>query len=372
MIEFKKKGKTFSTANAYLLVYYRNDLLSKINEQQKENNANSTVTNQSDLVKQDNALLETWFKKFRANKLELNESKNTERAVVNAAYTSFWLHGQSDSSSKPSNNKTKKTNNEIDRSPTCASKLPRSQMYFLSVDFLKRLLSFQNNLCSSDAASINSIQKYLCPHRKLNPLAIGKFKLVNKEGLEKIMSVFTLQLSDLGALEAGSEEATQCRKCVLNCFDYLKMKEKMKTDAKLLRNLLKVDVVVEDDLKRNEDSENSGSSCEQPEVRNLKRLKKIVESDDDVIMIEEPKSVMSIDNSNESKEFFKQQQQNGEEKTEIKQHLNNTSPQNAAKFIDNNKENNEFTNGNIYFWVGKESIKVNFLNLCLKYKTKSH
>ena len=355
-----RANKTFSTANAYLLVYYRSDSLSKTPSEEEIQNS----SNQSQLVLNDNDKLELWFNKFRNSKIDQNETKNTERAVVNTVYNSLWLN--TESVPKPPSNKTKRHNSDINEKSPHTPKFDKSQLYFLSIDFLKRLLSFQNNLCPSDAASINSIQKYLCQHRKLNPLAVNKFKLVNKEGIDKIMNMFALSLNDLGALEAFNDDTTRCIICVSNCFEYLKCREKLKVDMKTIRTILKLEANNNGDqmVARNSDETSEQSDNSQPMNRGDEMKRE--NDDEDVILIdkdEDSKSTMSGDgNETNGKDFFKeflrQQRLNGEDK--LTRQYPAPSPIKEARILaENNKENNEFQT-NLYFWVGKESIKVTY------------
>ena len=59
----------------------------------------------------------------------------------------------------------------------------------------------------------------------------------------RIFYFFLLAISFSGVLEANSFKTTKCRQCVVNCYEYLTCKERIKSDAKTLRNLLKADTV---------------------------------------------------------------------------------------------------------------------------------
>ncbi len=119
-------------------------------------------------------------------------------------------------------------------------KLQPDELFFINTDYLRKLLSLQSKLVdTAEAVSVNSIQKYMCQHKRLNPLAVNKFKLVRREGVEFIQSVLAMDLADMGVLEAGSMATTKCRLCVVNCFEYLRCKERIKSDSKILKNLIK-------------------------------------------------------------------------------------------------------------------------------------
>jgi len=62
---------------------------------------------------------------------------------------------------------------------------------------------------------------------------------VRREGVDLIRRVLSVDLADLGVLDTRSMVTTKCRQCVVNCFEYIRCKEKIKTDSKLLKNLLK-------------------------------------------------------------------------------------------------------------------------------------
>jgi uncharacterized protein YdaT len=88
-------SKTFSTANAYLLVYYRADLVNKMPKCfSQERNATTTSelsSNQSKTINKDNELLEAWFKDMSVSKLESNEQRNTEKSIMHTIYESLWI-----------------------------------------------------------------------------------------------------------------------------------------------------------------------------------------------------------------------------------------------------------------------------------------
>lgn len=140
---------------------------------------------------------------------------------------------------------------------TSQNKSVYQELYYINTDYLRKLLSLQTNLSqTTDSISTASIQKYLCQHKRLNPLAVNKFKLVRKEGIMLIMDQLQLEPSYFGVLEANNMITTKCRQCIVNCFEYLKCKEKIKSDTKLLRGLMKTEIlndcqtvsIVSDDL----------------------------------------------------------------------------------------------------------------------------
>ncbi len=105
----KGAAKTFSTANAYLLVYYRADLLA---EAPKEAEI-AKLSNQSNIVNADNQMLEAWFQKLKTIKFDLNELQSNERESVSSIYNALWVNYNGSKTTKS----TKSTNsNQIQKS----------------------------------------------------------------------------------------------------------------------------------------------------------------------------------------------------------------------------------------------------------------
>ena len=95
----------------------------------------------------------------------------------------------------------------------------------------------------------------MCQHKRLNPLAVNKFKLVSKEGVELLKKALMLSAAELGVFEATNDDTTRCKQCVLNCFEYLRSKEKIKQDTKILRNLMKAETQYEKNLSTKSNEE---------------------------------------------------------------------------------------------------------------------
>jgi len=73
----------------------------------------------------------------------------------------------------------------IDRPISPKRKLQPDDLFFINTDYLRKLLSLQSKLVdTAEAVSVNSIQKYMCQHKRLNPLAVNKFKLRCKERIK--------------------------------------------------------------------------------------------------------------------------------------------------------------------------------------------
>jgi len=129
----------------------------------------------------------------------------------------------------------------IDRPISPKRKLQPDELFFINTDYLRKLLSLKSKLNdTAESVSVNSIQKYMCQHKRLNPLAVNKFKLVRREGVEFIQTVLAMDLADMGVLKAGSMVTTKCRLCVVNCFEYLRCKERIKSDSKIHRLRMQV------------------------------------------------------------------------------------------------------------------------------------
>jgi hypothetical protein len=110
------QSKTHSTANAYLLVYYRADWLKKqtTTTTMFETTPSSTATtvatatptstqtitelvpsysyNQSEIVRLDNEILGQWFNKMQETRIDQTESKQTERAFIKEIYENLWVN----------------------------------------------------------------------------------------------------------------------------------------------------------------------------------------------------------------------------------------------------------------------------------------
>lgn len=205
------KSSSSSTSNAYLLVYYRKDLFEDAagNELRQRLNVVSlsdAIDKQKEEVERDNEAIETWHANLVSLKQDQKENRASERALMSSIYESLWCNHS-------------------------------NEAFFIPTEFLKKWLSDP-----SDKTVLNSSQKYLCRHKKLNPLAVNRFKLVSKKGLEALMGFYGAKETEIGALEASNEETTRCLTCVSNIMAFIRLKERIKEDAKTLRNLLKSDV----------------------------------------------------------------------------------------------------------------------------------
>ncbi len=98
-------GRSFSTANAYLLVYYRADFL----KQTPADTVIAKLSNQTNIVNRDNLALEEWFSKLTKIKSDINESQSSEREMTNAAYNKLWVKNDT-SPTKPKAGKSSKAN----------------------------------------------------------------------------------------------------------------------------------------------------------------------------------------------------------------------------------------------------------------------
>jgi ubiquitin carboxyl-terminal hydrolase 48 len=200
------KTKTFSTANAYLLVYYRKDLFN-FNTKTKKLNELQVKNTQLSIVRNDNIRLEKWFSNVQAFKLKNYETENSGRVTVRSIYDDLW----------------------------CNKDTSRSDMYFVPTDFLRKFM-----LSCHDVISLSGpVQKYLCSHKRLNPFAINRFKIVNKQGLETLKNAYAVDFFEIGAFKIANDECTRCLQCVKNIFSYLKFKDDLKNDAKTFRGLVK-------------------------------------------------------------------------------------------------------------------------------------
>ncbi|RNA09573.1 ubiquitin carboxyl-terminal hydrolase 48 isoform X1 [Brachionus plicatilis] len=214
--------KAFSSSNAYLLVYYRSDLVEKI---PKENCVRSS--NQSEIVQVDNQLLENWFNNLSSDTIGQKEIKNTQRTQIHSIYENLWLN----------KSQKKAKSKDSPSSPQHASMAEKELYYFVPVDFVRKLIAGEFSQIQNELPSVTN--KYLCAHKRLNPLAINRFKLVSRKGLDIFCEKNSANLSDIGALEAFNNSTTRCWPCVFNCFDYLKFKDDIKQDMKKVRQMLK-------------------------------------------------------------------------------------------------------------------------------------
>lgn len=133
-----------------------------------------------------------------------------------------------------------------------------------------------------------------------------------------------LSTAELGVFEANNDETTRCKQCVLNCFEYLRSKEKIKQDTKILRNLMKAETQYEKNLstKSNEEILRETDEHSSPNALNNKN---------DIILIE-----------------------------------NDDSPGNCLNDEQQtNQENKENFMQKTFYWIGKETLKL-WPNLALK------
>jgi hypothetical protein len=77
---------------------------------------------------------------------------------------------------------------------------------------------------------------------------ITKLKLISKMGYDKINEIYNTKISNLSSffLKAYDPETTRCRECVSSCFEYVKCKERLKNDTKLVKSLLKTEPLIDD------------------------------------------------------------------------------------------------------------------------------
>lgn len=221
-------GKTFSTANAYLLVYYRADFLL----QTPPESTIAKLSNQNRIINKDNLILEEWFTKLRTAKASKQESITSERENITTIYNKLWVNNNSKEVPKLKAKRSRTVEQEVTppvtddvrtiqrglRDPIPALSFYSSskpskpveevkvevanpddteQLYFISTNYLKRLLSMQTKLSEIKNLGNPAKANCLCQHKRLNPMAVNKFKLVRKEGLNFIMDRFDLKLSDL-------------------------------------------------------------------------------------------------------------------------------------------------------------------------------
>lgn len=90
-----KTTPAFSTANAYLLVYYRTDWVNKFIGKPDDLNGShidvNNPSNQSDCVLEDNKNLESWFDAAKNSRMDQSESKMTERTFIKDVYDKLWV-----------------------------------------------------------------------------------------------------------------------------------------------------------------------------------------------------------------------------------------------------------------------------------------
>lgn len=112
-----KSPAAFSTANAYLLVYYRTDWVNKFmgkraaaatdedeGDQEKQMNGSrldmDSPSNQSECVREDNQNLEGWFSAAKNSRMDQSEIKMTERTFIKDVYDKLWVTKSSETDSK--------------------------------------------------------------------------------------------------------------------------------------------------------------------------------------------------------------------------------------------------------------------------------
>jgi hypothetical protein len=141
----------------------------------------------------------------------------------------------------------------MDCSPSWTPTL-KEDTFFLPVETIKQVVS--GEWSSMTRAAQNATLKYMCAHRRLNPLAVARFKLVSRRGLEIMSNCYTVSISETGAFPAYSRETTVCEQCVFNCCNYLACKERLRVDVKEVKNLLKLEWREEGNNETQSDEEN--------------------------------------------------------------------------------------------------------------------
>jgi len=179
-------------------------------------------SNQNEIINKDNQRLNSWFEQLQMSKKNEIETRNSERETMNSIYSSLWIDKQNTEKNIPN-------------------------YYYINTEFLRKLLTC-HNISSNDIQTTCSIQKYLCQHNKLNPLMITKLKLISKMGYDKINEIYNTKINNLSSffLKAYDPETTRCRECVSSCFEYVKCKERLKNDTKLVKSLLKTEPLIDD------------------------------------------------------------------------------------------------------------------------------
>jgi hypothetical protein len=155
----------------------------------------------------------------------------------------------------------------IDSSPPWQT-TPKDDYFFLPVETIKQIVSGEWVPGGSKSAP-NSIVKYLCSHKHLNPLAVNRVKLVARRGLTTMQNFFSLSLSsDIGALEAYNKDTTLCTMCVLNCCNYLSCKDRLRNDSREVKNLLNEKYEFSDE-KQWTDVENNSGNFDNEKITNM-------------------------------------------------------------------------------------------------------
>ena len=109
VIETTLTSRTFSTANAYLLVYYRSDFL----KQTPSENVVAKLSNQTNIVNGDNIILEAWFTRLSQTQFELNVTQFNERELINTIYYKLWVISCANNNSKESTQNITKSKQNV-------------------------------------------------------------------------------------------------------------------------------------------------------------------------------------------------------------------------------------------------------------------
>jgi len=105
-------GRSFSTANAYLLVYYRSDFLKQT---QATDSVVSNFRNKYQIVNKDNILLEEWFDRVVKIRNETKELQLNECEMISTVYNNLWVNDKNPDKPKIAVKASKSINPEVNK-----------------------------------------------------------------------------------------------------------------------------------------------------------------------------------------------------------------------------------------------------------------
>lgn len=274
------------------------------------------ASNQSDVIRQDNKRLNEWAKQVDERAIMISETRFTERSQRHMIYELLWANHTPNLEFNDAMRKYTELKFERDLKLVSESRpysrLPDYQIldsknagkrldaktdyFFLPTEVIRKILEIDSNSNSNSQQSDsstdlqlskinlgpNSMTKYLCAHKHVNPLAINRLKVVSRRGLDLLKSKSGIEWETF-ALPAYSQSTTLCWKCVLACFEYLKLREELKNELKKFKVMNQIEYT---------DGMAAAAAGLEIDTKSIKKKKQHQQNDenDDVLILEDKSS----------------------------------------------------------------------------------
>lgn len=177
--------------------------------------------------------------------------------------------------------------------------IPQKDFFFIPTEIIRKLLTENGSLsdeqatCTSTAAAASNneetssaiISKYLCPHKRLNPFAINKLKIVSRWGIEKARSELGIDWLEQGlCLPCYDEQKALCWDCLYACYEYARSRDTIKAEAKKVKALLELEY----DADGEEASIQEALKAQNVNLPSTPKKKKTSDNEnDDIIVLED-------------------------------------------------------------------------------------